>query len=64
MVFPYFYNLLNNKNAFVKSSPMRPWKQDSSVCYTSAQWQKALSVTYAAKKSVNLWELTQKILLQ
>lgn len=49
-----FYNTLNNKMIFTKSSKIKAWEQNLYTSYTSEQWQKALHTTYAATKSVNL----------
>lgn len=46
-----------------KPSDIKAWEHDLDTSYTAEQWQKALHTTYAATKSVNLWELTHKILL-
>lgn len=59
-----FYNTLNNKNDFTKSTPIKAWERDIDTAYTTDQWQKTLHITCAATKCVNLWELTHKILLR
>lgn len=39
-----------------KTSHIQAWKKDLHTRYNLVQWQKALSTTHAATRSVNLWE--------
>ena len=59
-----FYNLLNNKNIFIKTSNMDTWERDIGATFSDDQWQSALRSTFSATKSVNLWELSHKILVR
>lgn len=59
-----FYKMLNNKEVYTKTSAMLAWERELGVSYTPDHWQKAPRMTYMATRSVNLWELTQKILLR
>lgn len=59
-----FYNFLNQKSTFTKTPTMRTWEIEFKSSYTIAQCQIAISSTYKATKSANLWELYQKLLLR
>lgn len=59
-----FLKTINNKMIFTKFSDITAWERKLGTSSTPTQWQKALQSTYSATKSVNLWELTQKILLR
>lgn len=59
-----FYNLLNRKDVFTKTSHIQAWKKDLSTKFSSEKWQTALRITYAATRSVNLRELTPKMLFR
>lgn len=59
-----FYNIINNKNIFLKSTPLNAWELDLGKTYPLEKWQKALCSTYIATKIINVWEITQKFLLR
>lgn len=48
---------------FTKFSEINAWQRGLGTYYTPAQCKTALKTLYSATKSVNHWELTQKILL-
>lgn len=56
-----FYNLFQQKQAFVKSSSHRQWEVDLQQSFTSTQWQTACKLTQKATKCSSLWEMSLKI---
>lgn len=51
-------NFFNQNSIFSKTPSMKTWEIDLMSSFTSEQWQTALTSTYTATKSINLWELT------
>lgn len=59
-----FYSTLGQKDTFIKVTSFKQWERGFGRSYHTSIWQKALSTTYAATRSSNLWELTQKLALR
>lgn len=56
-----FYNTLQNKSSFTKSTPLHRWESDLGQSYTVDKWEKACKSTYKATCCSTLWELAVKL---
>lgn len=59
-----FYNLLQQKNTFIKTAPLLKWEDDLKRTYTEAQWTAACNATFKTTNCSSLWELSIKLMLR